>query len=164
MQSCWGKFQSEFPQWQWLLLFPYQWGKLDLRNVWSGTFNTPQSKQPRLHGKWALSKTPFNFSISSCKILRAVQNQITSKRTGRQSKNNLSYQDRKTRIIKWSAGYSHSASMPISLHFLRRHSWHFLLMYMSISQFPPLLHLYTAFLVILRLKKPGQKTGHNPEP
>lgn len=50
--------------------------------------------------------------------------------------------------------YSHSASMPISLHFLSLHSWHFLRMYMSISQFPPLLHLYTAFFVMLRLKKP----------
>lgn len=68
MQSCWGKFQSKFPQWQWLLLFLSQWGKLDLANVWSGTFNTPQSNQPHLNGKWALSKTPFNFSISSCKI------------------------------------------------------------------------------------------------
>lgn len=53
-----------------------------------------------------------------------------------------------------SRQYSHSASMPISLHFLSRHSWHFLRMYMSISQFPPLLHLYTAFFVMLRLKKP----------
>lgn len=50
---------------------------------------------------------------------------------------------------------SHSASMPISLHFRSRHSWHFLRMYMSISQVPPLLHLYTAFFVMLRLKKPG---------
>lgn len=50
--------------------------------------------------------------------------------------------------------YSHSASIPISLHFRSRHSWHFLRMYMSISQFPPLLHLYTAFFVILLLKNP----------
>lgn len=53
--------------------------------------------------------------------------------------------------------YSHSASIPISLHFRSRHSWHFLRMYMSISQFPPLLHLYTAFFVILLLKNPARK-------
>lgn len=60
--------------------------------------------------------------------------------------------------------HSHSASMPISLHFLSRHSWHFLRMYMSISQFPPLLHLYTAFFVMLLLKKPehGGKTLSGP--
>lgn len=49
----------------------------------------------------------------------------------------------------------HSASIPTARHFLSRQSWHFLLMYMSISQLPPLLHWYTAFLVTLRLKKPA---------
>lgn len=37
--------------------------------------------------------------------------------------------------------HSHSASIPTALHFLRRHSWHFLLIYISISQWPPFLHL-----------------------
>lgn len=54
--------------------------------------------------------------------------------------------------------YIHSANIPISLHFLSRHSWHFLRMYMSITQLPPFLHLYTAFLVMLLLKKPGEET------
>lgn len=55
--------------------------------------------------------------------------------------------------------YIHSANMPICLHFLRRHSWHFLLMYMSISQLPPFLHLYTAFFVMLLLKNPAQNSS-----
>lgn len=54
--------------------------------------------------------------------------------------------------------YIHSANIPISLHFLSRHSWHFLRMYMSITQLPPFLHLYTAFLVMLLLKKPAAET------
>lgn len=54
--------------------------------------------------------------------------------------------------------YIHSANIPISLHFLSRHSWHFLRMYISITQLPPFLHLYTAFLVMLLLKKPVEET------
>lgn len=53
--------------------------------------------------------------------------------------------------------YIHSANIPISLHFLSRHSWHFLRMYISITQLPPFLHLYTAFLVMLLLKKPVEE-------
>ncbi len=33
-------------------------------------------------------------------------------------------------------------------------------MYMSISQFPPLVHLYCAFFVILRRKKPDNGDDH----
>lgn len=50
----------------------------------------------------------------------------------------------------------HSASIPTARHFLSRQSWHFLLMYMSISQPPPLLQWYTAFFVTLRRKKPKE--------
>lgn len=97
MQSCWGKFQSKFPQWQWLLLFLYQWGKLDLANVWSGTFNTPQSNQPHLNGiqMWHYEHSQRRPLTSAFPLVKfeGCANQITSKRTGRQSKNNLSYQD-----------------------------------------------------------------------
>lgn len=60
--------------------------------------------------------------------------------------------------LMWIPVYIHSANIPISLHFLSRHSWHFLRMYMSITQLPPFLHLYTAFLVMLLLKKPTEET------
>lgn len=63
--------------------------------------------------------------------------------------------------LKWIPVYIHSANIPISLHFLSRHSWHFLRMYMSITQLPPFLHLYTAFLVMLLLKKPVEETLKN---
>ena len=59
--------------------------------------------------------------------------------------------------LKYRRGRSHSASIPTARHFLSRQSWHFLLMYMSISQPPPLLQWYTAFLVTLRLKKPTRR-------
>lgn len=61
--------------------------------------------------------------------------------------------------LKWIPVYIHSANIPISLHFRSRHSWHFRRMYMSITQLPPFLHLYTAFLVMLLLKKPAGETG-----
>lgn len=60
--------------------------------------------------------------------------------------------------LEWIPVYIHSANIPISLHFLSRHSWHFRRMYMSITQLPPFLHLYTAFLVMLLLKKPAGDT------
>lgn len=60
--------------------------------------------------------------------------------------------------LRWIPVYIHSANIPISLHFLSRHSWHFLRMYMSITQLPPFLHLYTAFLVMLLRKKPVGET------